>query len=107
MAITDYYKTDFTVAMLSKTKVNGRYVASLVSDPTIYKCAIFTPSTSKEVVVGKISYTIIKTLYCAVTVPIQSGDVITVDGTEFNVGNIKNTNNVGNHYQIDLIERVL
>lgn len=106
MAIEDHYKTIFNISMRSKQKVNGRYTTSFISDTTDYLGAIFTPTTQREIRVGSEDYLIQKNLYCSSSIPLQHGDYITIDGGEYEIGNIKNTNNLNHHYQIGLISRI-
>lgn len=106
MAIEDHYNTPFKVTMRSRNKVNGRYVTTFVEDATTYLGAVFTPTTTREVRVGKEDYVVLKSLYCATTTPIQKGDYVIIDSGEFEVGNIMDTNNLGHHFNIDLVSRV-
>lgn len=104
--IENYYNTDFNLTTRTESKVDGRRKTIYTLDPTTYKCAIFTPSTARTVRFGGEDYIIQKNLYCDISVPLEHGDYVTVDGGDFTIGNINNTNNIGHHLAISLISRV-
>lgn len=107
MSIEDHFNTLFNLYVKSRSKVGGQYVTSYVKDAIDYFGGIFTPSTIRTVRVGKEDYVILKNLYCSVSVPVSMGDYIEIDSGEFEVGNIKNTNNLNHHYQLELISRII
>lgn len=105
MSIQDYMQTDFTISTRSETKVGGRNVMSYTPEGNTYRCAIFTPSISKTVRFGKQDFIISKNLYCNLGTPIKLGDIIIIGGGNYDVISLLDTNNIGHHLALGLIER--
>ncbi len=104
--IESRYNTDFTIFNRSELKVDGRIVTTFVEDiTTTYKCAIFTSTTQRTVSFGKRQFVIEKNLYCSTTTPLALGDYVTVDGNEYDVIFLQNTNNLNHHYTVGLVTR--
>jgi len=105
MAISDHYKTDFTYSVKSESKVNGQLVRGYTPEGNTYKCAIFSKSSVETVVYASAEFVISKVLYCPVSIGFDLGDIIIINGVEYDVVRILDTNNIGHHLQVGLSTR--
>lgn len=101
--IEDYFGTDFTIKTRTEVKLNGRNKMEYIVNPSTFKCAIFTPSTHKVVRFGGQDFITSKNLYCDVVTPLVLGDIVTINGEEYDVISI--TNNVGHHLAVGVVSR--
>jgi hypothetical protein len=104
MAIEDYMNTPFVLKRRTEQKVDGRTTTSY-SQIDSGLCAIFTASEQRTVRFGGQDFVIQKNLYCFASKDIQEGDIVEVDGGEYDVVFKNNTNNLDHHLQIGLVSR--
>lgn len=102
--IENYYNTNIIRLKRVSSKVDGRDQKMFVPDNT-FKGAVFTQTAAKVVALGKQTYNIVKTVYCAPTEEIFAGDYVLVDDGEYFVVSKTNTNNLNHHLVLSLSNR--
>ena len=105
MAIEDFYTTDFTYKIKTEAKVDGRLSITYIEEGTTYKGALFTTGSAEVVVYGSAEFIIAKNLYCAATIGIDFGDIVTILNTDYDVVQVIDTNRIGHHLKIGLATR--
>jgi hypothetical protein len=103
--IEKFMNTQFRLYTRSQSQVNGRIQTTYTLNANTFLCAIFSTNTQKTVRFGKQDYIVSRNLYCSTSVPLVLGDYVTINGVEYDVVDIVNTNNLSHHLKVALTSR--